>query len=69
MEKIYTDLLKEDFSAVQFYFAKYFKTQKGHQKNKYLVDAAEIESIQTHWGKYIEMYHYDLPPDVTIKSN
>jgi hypothetical protein len=69
MEKIYTDLLQEDFSKVQHYFSEYFKTQKGHKKNKYTVDAAEIETIQKHWGKYIELYHYDLPSDMTIKPS
>ena len=68
MEKIYTDLLKEDFSTVQSYFTDYFKTQKSHQKNKYMVDASEIAAIREHWGKFIEMYKYDLPPDVTVKS-
>jgi len=68
MEKIYNELLKEDFSAVQSYFAKYFKTQKGHQKNNYLVDAEEIDAIRKHWGKYLEMYGYDLPEDVQVKS-
>jgi hypothetical protein len=69
LEKIYSDLLKEDFSTVKQYFADYFKTQKSHKKNKYLVDAAEMDEIHKHWGKYIEMYNYDLPPDVTIKPN
>jgi hypothetical protein len=69
LEKIYSDLLKEDFSTVKQYFADYFKTQKSHKKNKYLVDAAEMDAIRKHWGKYIEMYNYDLPPDVTIKPN
>ncbi len=68
MENIYTNLLKEDFPAVKSYFADYFNTQKGHRKNKYMVDAAEIEAIRAHWGKYLEMYNYDLPPDVTVKS-
>jgi len=68
MEKIYAGLLKEDFSKVQQYFSDYFKTQKGHKKNMYLVDATEIELIRKHLGKYIEMYNYDLPPDVEIKQ-
>jgi hypothetical protein len=69
LEKIYINLLKEDFSKVKHFFSDYFKTQKGHKKNKYLVEATEIELIRKHWGKYIEMYGYDLPPDVTIKRN
>ncbi len=68
MKRIYTLLLKEDFSSVQFYFADYFKTQKGHRKNMYMVEASEIELIREHWGKFIEMYSYDLPPDVRIKT-
>jgi hypothetical protein len=68
LEKIYTNLLNEDFSKVQHYFSDYFKTQKGHKKNKYEVDAAEIDSIQKHWGKYIDMYGYELPEDIKIKT-
>jgi hypothetical protein len=68
MERIYRDLLEEDFSSVKSYFAEYFKTQKGHRKNKYVVDAAEINAIMEHWGKYIEMYQYDLPEDMTVKN-
>jgi hypothetical protein len=68
-EKIYSNLLEEDFSTVKKYFADYFQTQKSHKKNKYLVDAAEIDAIRKHWGKYIEMYDYDLPPDVEIIPN
>jgi hypothetical protein len=33
------------------------------------VDAAEIEAVRTHWGKFIEMYNYDIPPDVTVRTN
>ena len=51
MEKIYSVLLKEDFSAVQHYFNDYSKTQKGHKKNKYLVDASEIELINKTSGE------------------
>ena len=68
MEKIYNELLEEDFSAVKSYFSDYFKTQTGHLKNKYVVDSAEINAIQEHWGKYIEMYQYELPEDVTVKN-
>ena len=69
LEKIYSNLLKEDFLTVKQYFSDYFKTQKNHKKNKYLVDAEEIDTIRKHWGKYIEMYDYDLPPDVEIKPD
>lgn len=68
-EKIYSILLNEDFSKVRHYFTSYFDTQKGHKKNKYTVEASEIRMIQKNWGKYIEMYKYDLPEDVTIKPD
>jgi omega-hydroxy-beta-dihydromenaquinone-9 sulfotransferase len=69
LEKIYLLLLKEDFTKVQQYFADYFKTQKGHKKNRYLVDASEIEAIQNHWGKHLELYQYELPTEMTIKPS
>jgi omega-hydroxy-beta-dihydromenaquinone-9 sulfotransferase len=66
MEKIYTHLLKEDFLPVQPFFTDYLKSQKGHKKNKYRVDAAEIVSIRNHLGKFMELYQYDIPPEVTV---
>jgi omega-hydroxy-beta-dihydromenaquinone-9 sulfotransferase len=66
IEKIYTHLLKEDFSAVKPFFTDYFKSQIAYNKNRYRVDTAEIESIRAHWGKFIQMYNYDLPKDVKI---
>jgi len=68
MENIYTNLLKEDFSMVKNKFAEYFNTQKSHKKNKYLVDENTIASIRKNLGKYMEMYNYDLPAEIQIKS-
>jgi len=67
IEKIYAQLLKDDFSKVKNYFFEYFNTQKGHKKNKYMVEADEIETIQTEWKKFIDMYEYKIPADITIK--
>lgn len=68
MQDIYQNLLKEDFSKIQHYFSDYFKTQKGHKKNKYFVAAEEIDLIKERWRKYIDLYNYDLPEDVKIKN-
>ena len=68
VEDIYTKLYNEDFSAIKKYFAEYFKTQKSHRKNKYSVESDEIDLIKKRWKKYIDLYDYDIPEDVTIKS-
>ena len=68
IEKIYSNLLNEDFSAVKHYFSEYFTTQKSHKKNKYLVEAETIAAIRMHLGKYIEMHDYEIPEDIHIKS-
>jgi hypothetical protein len=68
IEKIYSNLLKEDFSSLKNYFSEYFTTQKSHKKNKYLVEEETIESIKKNLGKYIEMYNYKLPEDIQIKT-
>ncbi len=68
MENIYTDLLKVDFSMVKNNFDEYFNTQKSHKKNNYLVDENTIASIRKNLGKYMEMYNYDLPAEIQIKS-
>jgi omega-hydroxy-beta-dihydromenaquinone-9 sulfotransferase len=67
IEKIYNELLNEDFDGVKSYFAEYFKTQKSHKKNKYIVDKDEIEAIQQNWGKYLELYGYTIPDDIKVK--
>jgi hypothetical protein len=68
MENIYSNLLKEDFLTVKHYFSEYFTTQKSHKKNKYLVEAETIAAIRKHLGKYIEMYGYELPEDIQIRT-
>ena len=67
MENIYSNLLNEDFIKVKHYFSDYLKTQKSHKKNKYLVEADEIELIRRNWKKYIDLYDFDLPENITIK--
>jgi hypothetical protein len=68
IEKIYSNLLKEDFSVIKNYFSEYFTTQKSHKKNKYQVEAETIAAIREHLGKYIEMYGYELPEDIQITT-
>jgi hypothetical protein len=67
MEKIYTTLFKEDFSAVKQYFIDYARTQESHKKNRYQLETMEIELIQEHLGKYLELYNYDLPVDLKAR--
>jgi len=66
MENIYDQLLNEDFSIVRPYFQEYFKSQKDYTKNKYKADKKIVEKIMTRWGKYIEMFGYQLPDDLEI---
>lgn len=66
IEKIYTQLWKEDFAAVKPYFSKYLESQKKHKKNKYNIDSTEMDLINKHFGKYIELYNYSIPPEVII---
>jgi omega-hydroxy-beta-dihydromenaquinone-9 sulfotransferase len=66
IEKIYNQLWKEDFAAVKPYFSYYLETQKKHKKNKYKIESAEMEMIQKHLGKPIELYGYSIPPEVIV---
>lgn len=69
LKHIYTHLLHEDFVAVKQYFTEYFSTQKSHRKNKYLVEAETIAAIRKQLGKYIDMYDYELPDDIKIRTS
>jgi len=68
MEKIYANLLKEDFAQVGPYFTDYIKSQSGHRKYSYTLDAEDVESVRKNCRKFMNLYNYDLPPDVTLKS-
>ena len=69
MDEIYSFLLKEDFSTVKEHFSAYFKTQKSHKKNKYLVDAEILDAIKTNLGKYMVQMKYDVPEEITVKQS
>lgn len=68
IEKIYNQLWKEDFSAFKPFFSKYLETQKKHKKNKYKVEAAEMDLLDKHLGKYMKHYGYSLPPEVIVSD-
>ena len=68
--KIYTDLLQEDFAPVKKYFEEYLESIKDYQKNSYEIDAAAADLIRKHWGRFMDLYNYDIPGDViVINSN
>jgi hypothetical protein len=69
IERIYNQLWKDDFEAVKPYFSKYLESQKKHKKNKYAVEAAEIEMLQKHLGAHMERYGYGLPPEVIVNDS
>ncbi len=67
MEKIYSNLLNEDFSKVKNYFAEYLATLKNYKKNSYSVNEITVNTMKKHLGKYMEMYNYGLPADIKIE--
>lgn len=66
IEKIYTQLWKEDFNEVKSHFTKYLESQKKHKKHKYELGSEEIEMIQKHFRKHMEFYGYGKPPEVEV---
>jgi hypothetical protein len=66
-EKIYSELLKEDFQSVKPIFSGYLKSIKDYKKNHYEIDSAIIELIYNHWGKFMDLHNYSVPNDVTVK--
>jgi hypothetical protein len=69
IRRIYSSLLKEDFSPVENYFCKYLESIKGYKKNSYTVDQKTIDQISKHWEKYIKLYNYSIPDEVRIKKD
>jgi hypothetical protein len=68
LKNIYDNLLNEDFESVKGLLSTYFDTLKGYKKNKYNIDAEIINRIKKEFGKYMELYNYDIPPDIVIKN-
>ncbi len=69
LEKIFTQLLEEDFASVKKYFSDYFNSQKDYKKNEYTVDATLVNMIREEWTKYFEIYKYELPAEMIIEKN
>ncbi len=68
IRRIYSSLLREDFSSVEQYFSEFLRSIKHYKKNTYKVDLEIIKKIYKHWRKYIELYKYDIPEEVIIKK-
>jgi hypothetical protein len=67
LKLIYNNLLKDDFENVKEHFSDYFKSLKGHKKNKYEVEKEKIDLIVKHWGKYMDLLGYNIPDEIIIK--
>ena len=67
-KKIYNNLLNEDFDSVKHHFSSYFSSIKGYKKNRYEIEQSTIEKIKTHFGKFMDIYSYDIPDDIIIKN-
>ncbi len=67
LEEIYKELLNEDFSRVNKIFTSYFESLKGHKKQQYHVEMSVINRITKEWGKYMELYGYDVPKEILVK--
>ena len=66
LRKIYEKLYDDDFTSAEEYFRKYIDSQKSYKKNKYKIERAKIEIIKRHFGKYMELYGYDIPDDIEV---
>ena len=69
LKNIYDTLLNENFEEKKSHFSRYFETIKGHKKNKYKIDATIIEEIKKEFGKYMEIYNFDIPEEIVIKTD
>jgi hypothetical protein len=66
LRKIYSNLLDEDFNRVETYFTEYFESQKSYKKNKYQIERTKIDLIKQHFGKFMELYEYDIPAEIEV---
>ena len=67
MEKIYSQLLAENFTKVREQLKAYYASSKSYVKNKYIIDRESMNKIKQRLEKYIKLYDYDIPRDVIIQ--
>ncbi len=63
---IYKGLLNEDFERVRDTFSQYLETLKNYRKNRYSADKNTIDTVNKHWEKYMRMWNYHVPSDVSV---
>jgi omega-hydroxy-beta-dihydromenaquinone-9 sulfotransferase len=66
LNKIYTDLLQEDFARVRETMTRYGKTLMKYEKNSYVVNKNTVSLIDRYWKKFITMWDYQIPEEITV---
>jgi hypothetical protein len=55
---IFTRLELSDFAAARPRFESYLASLRGYRQNQYPPDAETIAKVETHWGKYLDLWGY-----------
>ncbi len=66
VEKLYTELLHEDFEPCREKMEKYVEGQRAHRMNRHKIDAGLIERIEKEWGPFMTARGYERPPNVDV---
>ena len=69
IQKIYNNLLEEDFEQVKLHFTEYFDSLKGYKKNKYSVSKSSLDKILLEWKYFMDLYQYNIPDDIDIADD
>jgi len=69
IQRIYTDLLDDDFETVKPYFKAYLDSLEGYKKNKYSVSESSVNRVRIEWKQFLDLYGYDISDDVEIIRN
>jgi hypothetical protein len=61
MARIYETLGLPGFEDARAAFQRYIDSQSGYKKNRYVLDAATVEAVSSHWAGDIERWGYKPP--------
>ena len=64
VKEIYAKLHLAGFEEAKGYFREYIRSQKGYQKNHYLLDQETLTNISSSWKFTIERWRYTIPEEI-----
>lgn len=69
LEKIYSDLLADDFKSRKALFKKQVGELRTYQKNTYTIDRDLLDRIVEEWKPFMDLYAYSIPEELNVLND